>query len=66
MVTIDLLLKYLKDNIDQEFLDAYITYYEMDNSVIIIDYNYNYYNVQFQDKLSINLLDYITWIYNQK
>lgn len=68
METFDLLQKYLREN--TSYLDVTLTDYEMNGSVIKLKYYYNpHYDwakeyVSYGNIMEVEVLDYITWVYN--
>lgn len=67
METFDLLQKYLREN--TSYTDVTLTDFDMNGSVIKLKY---YYNPNYSwdkkyisyDKMEVEILDYITWVYN--
>ena len=70
METYKLLEKYLKENVS--YIDIRLDDYEINGSLIKLKYSYNpNYDwdkdyISYENLLEIELLDYITWIYNIK
>lgn len=74
MYTFDLLSKYLGENISHA--DYRLNEYELNGSVVKITYSYKYkwsdeerYNSyssywSYDNKMEVELLDYITWVFN--
>ena len=67
METFDLLQKYLREN--TSYTDVTLTDYYMNGSLIKLNYFYksNYdWNKEYisYDKMEVDVLDYITWVYN--
>jgi hypothetical protein len=68
METFDLLQKYLREN--TSYTDVTLTDYEMNGSVIKLKYFYNpNYDwdkkyISYDNKMEVEVLDYITWVYN--
>lgn len=68
METFGLLEKYLQEN--TSYIDVTLNDYELNGSVIKLRYSYNpNYDwdkdyVSYDNKMEIEMLDYITWVYN--
>ncbi len=69
METFNLLEKYLKENVSYE--DTTLNDFEINGSIIKLRYSYNpNYDwqkdyVSYDNVMEVQLLDYMTWIYNQ-
>ena len=69
METFNLLEKYLKENVSYE--DTTLNDFETNGSIIKLRYSYNpNYDwqkdyVSYDNIMEVQLLDYMTWIYNQ-
>jgi hypothetical protein len=69
METFNLLEKYLKENVSYE--DTILNDFEINGSIIKLRYSYNpNYDwhkdfVSYDNIMEVQLLDYMTWIYNQ-
>ena len=70
METYNLLEKYLKENTSKENIN--LEEYSINGSIIRLRYSYSFVynsgevNTLYDGELLIELLDYITWIYNSK
>lgn len=66
MYTFDLLSKYLGENISHA--DYRLNEYELNGSVVKITYSYKYKwsdeDWSYDNKMEVELLDYITWVFN--
>ena len=72
METGDLLQKYLEEILsNQNLKDIFLYMYSINDSIINMEYSYNpNYEwdknyISYDNKIEIELLDYMTWIYNQ-
>ena len=69
METFNLLEKYLNENVSYE--DATLNDFEINGSIIKLRYSYNpNYDwdkdyISYDNIIELQLLDYLTWIYNQ-
>ena len=72
MITKDLLEKFLKENVNSDYTEVELHYgYTLNGSIIKMEFSYNPNhswspNYIRTETIEFELLDYITWIYNQK
>lgn len=70
METFNLLSEYLKEK-QASYTDVTLSDYELNGSVINLMYYYNpnydwdKNHISYDNKMEVQLLDYITWVYNR-
>ena len=71
METYDLVQMYLVENLSGDYTDIHVCDYNLNGSIIKIRYscNPNYYwdknYISYDNTLEVDILDYMTWVYNK-